>query len=581
MGSKASTATIDKIIYFAPKYRRQTEHTKSLEVIGMDTEAYTSGVCFMVCMSDGSIFTPADFPACLFTRAYRGKNFVVYNLKYDSGAFVQSFTAKQLKELQTQEQCTVGAYTYKTIANKCFSIRKGKNTAHIYDIASFFEGKLDAVAKDFLGKGKIDSDPKKYTKPYVKKHWDSIGKYCIGDAVLVKELADALISMFESFEVYPQKLYSIAYISYQYFSNTCPYINVRRYWDEYRGVLEFAMRSYNGGKFEVTQKGPGYYYEYDLVLAYSYEMSNLIDVRDARVVDSKTYRKGAIYGFLDCSIKIPFGIFSPVAIKKGGVNFYPIGEYRKVITKSEYEYLISIGCDITIHKGYWLHKTYLTYPYRQEIKRLARIKAALKHTDKKMEYHVVKKFLNSFYGKTVQLIYKNGKYKAGASWNPIYGSMITSNCRIRMSRLQQSHPSVIAVHTDSIISTAPLEIPKTQAIGALSYECEGEGLILGSGIYQVGLKSRFRGFPTKTPLVDLIPSSGRLLNISKERPYTWREVAHRGLSLDRINRFEEIPRKLRLNFDNKRIWLHDYEDYSEVFKRQVESVPWMLDSTDS
>lgn len=581
MGSKCATATIDKINYFAPRFRRRTEHTHSLEVIGLDTEAYTSGKCFMIATSEGDVYTPSDFPACLFTRKYRGKNFVVFNLKYDSGAFVQGFTAKQLKDLQAKDESKRGLYTYKTISNKLFSIRKGKNTVHIYDIATFFDSSLEVAAQKFLGKGKIDSDTHRYTKPYVSKHWQSIAQYCVNDARLAKDLADALIKMFESFGVYPQKLYSIAYISYQYFSNRCPYINVRRYWDNYREVLDFAMQSYNGGKFEVTQKGAGYFYEYDIVSAYPFEISNLIDVRDARVVESKTYRQDAVYAFLDCDIKIPVEFYSPVALKKGQLNFYPVGEYRKVITKVEYDYLTGQGCDLTIRRAFWLHKKYLTYPYRKEIKRLAALKAQYKTAGKELRYYVVKKFMNAFYGKTVQLIYKEGRFKASACWMPIYGSMITANCRIRVSQLQQEHPSVIAVHTDSIITTKPLQIPESDVIGALSYECEGDGLILGSGIYQIGSKSRFRGFATKKPLLDLIPAKGKKLKMGRVRPYTWREVAHRGLSLDRINLFEEMPRDLQINFDSKRIWLNDYTDYSEVLKRQVESVPWMLDSTDS
>ncbi len=581
MGLKGSYATINRVRYFAPKYKRKTDHLKSLEVYGIDSEAYTSGECFMICTSQGDVYQPFDIPACLFSRRYRGKNFVAFNLKYDSGAFVQGFTKEQLKELQQTDKVKVGDYLYKTIANKCFSIRKGKNTVHIYDIASFFDSSLNVAAKKFLDKEKMEMDTNKFTKKVVNERWKEIAKYCVHDALLVEQLANKLISMFESFGVYPRKLYSVAYVSYQYFSNTCPYIHVRRYWDNYREVLDFAMQSYNGGKFEVTQKGSDYYYEYDLVSAYPYEISNLVDVRDARIVESKEYRKDSVYGFIDCSIKIPFHIFSPVALKRKDLNFYPVGEFRKVITKTDYEYLIEQGCDITIHKAYWLHKTYLTYPYRKEIYRLAALKRKFKLSGKAMKYHVVKKFLNSFYGKMVQLIYKDGYYKASASWMPIYGSMICSNCRVRMSRLQQEHENIVAVHTDSVISTTPIENGLSDELGGLSFEIEGQGVILGSGIYQIGEKSRFRGFNTKKPLLDMIPKKGTKLDMSKRRPYTWREVAHRGLALNDINRFDDMPRELNLNFDSKRIWLDDYNSYSEVLKRKVESVPWMIDRTDS
>ena len=572
--------TIEKIRYKPAGYMRQTAHTRSLDVIGLDTEAYRSGKCFMIATSLGDVFHPYEFPACFFTRKYRGKKFVCYNLKYDSGALLQLLSDKDLKLLQTTDVCTSGLYTYTAIGYKCLSIRKGKNTLHIYDMLNFYGMSLNKASKEFLNKSKIDLDPELFTFDYVKNHWSTICKYCIHDAVLVKELADRVIAIFEEFEVFPQKLYSVAYVSYQFFRNTCPWIHVKRYWEQYKEVLDFAMKSYNGGKFEVIEKGCDYYYGYDIISAYPYEISKLVDIRTARIITSKKYRKGAVYGFLDCSIKLPVNVFSPVALKVRNINFYPVGEFRKVITKIEYEYLIANGCDITIHKAYWLVIESITYPYKYQIERLMKLKDRYKREVKKMEYHTVKIFLNSFYGKFIQLIFKDGYYKAGSSWNPIYGSIITSNCRVRISEMQQKHPSVIAVHTDSVISTKPLNLPSTGSLGDFIQDKEGDGVILGSGIYQVGDHSKFRGFSTKTKLLNILPSKGKVIDISKVRPYTWREVAHRNMSMGKINLFEEIPRKLKLNFDCKRIWLDDYNDFSEVKKRKVISVPWIFDSTD-
>lgn len=580
MGTALSKASIDDIKYQCSRYLRKGSHDKSLEVIGLDTEAYTSGVCFILCTSLSDTFLPQDVPACFFTRKYRGKNLVVYNLKYDSGALLQCLTPVQLKELQEKDEVKHDKYTFKTIANKCLSIRKGKNTIHIYDILNFYNISLEKACQKFLGKGKLNIATKRFTRAYVKDNWNDIQRYCIEDAILVKELTDVLIKMFESFGVHPQKLYSVAYISYQYFTSKCAHIHVKRFWKNYRPLLDFAMRSYNGGKFEVTTKGTGYFYEYDIVSAYPFEIANLVDIRDARILSGKAYRKDAVYGFLECKIKIPFEVFSPVALKRGIVNIYPIGEYKKVITKVEYDYLIKYGCDITILNAYWIVKQSITYPYKYEVEQLMKLKNEFKRTDQAMKYHTVKIFLNSFYGKFIQLIEKDDHYKAGNSWNPIYGSIITSNCRVRVSALQQNNKSVVAVHTDSIISTEPLKYPETGLLGNLIYETSGQGVILGSGIYQIGEKSKIRGFDTRSNLLRMLPHKGSTMDISKVRPYTWREIAHRNMDFDRINRFENMERHLRVNFDSKRIWLDDYKSFKEVRLRNVESVPWIVDKTD-
>ena len=570
--------SIKNVRYNPVGHMRQTKHTQSLDVIGLDTEAYTTGDCFMLATSLGDVFTPDQIPACFFTRKYRGKNFVCYNLKYDSGAILQNLSAESLKQLQKTDTCKDGKYMYKAIAYKYLSIRKQKNTVHIYDMLNFYESSLEVAAREFLGESKLNMDTEKFTPLYVMENWDKIAEYCIHDAILCKMLADRLIRMFESFNVYPKKLYSVAYVSYQYFRNTCAWVHVKRYWKNHKEVLDFAMQSYAGGKFEVTEKGTGHFHEYDIVSAYPYEISQLVDIRDARIIDSNVYEKEAIYGFLDCTIHIPVGVFSPVSLKRMNVNYYPVGLFRKVITKQEYDYLVMQNCSIKIHRGLWLMKKSLTYPYQYQVKKLMQWKDKFKQDNKDMEYHTVKIFLNSFYGKFVQLVKKHGHYKAGSSWNPIYGSIITANCRVRVSELQQKHPSIIAVHTDSIISMEKLQFPDTGHLGQFVHKVSGEGVILGSGVYQVGEKSKFRGFSTKIQLLDIIPKKGKTIDISKVRPYTWREVAHRDMDIEKINKFEKIPRILRLRFDNKRIWLKDYQDFSEVLHRNVYSVPWHVDT---
>ena len=574
--SGAQTAIFKKVIYSPANFIRKNKDEKSIEVIGLDTEAYTTGQCFMICTSLGDTFHEYDYPAFLFTRKYRGRNYVCYNLKYDSGAFVQMLTIKQLKELQSEGETKYEKYTIKIIANKCLSIRKGKNTVHIYDMLNFYNMSLNKASKYFLGEQKIHIETYDFSVAYVAQNWQRLSEYCIHDAVLCKLLADLLIKHFEDFGVHPRKLYSVAYVSWQYFSTHCEYIHVKRYAKTFPKVLDYAMQAYNGGKFEVTEKGPGYYYEYDIVSAYPYEIANLVDIRDARVKYSNNYEKSALYGFINCTMVIPVDVFSPVAMKKKNVNFYPVGKFQKVITKTEYDYLIKYGSKIEIHDAVWLFKKGRFYPYRHEIEKLMILKHKYKASGEKMLYHIVKIFLNSFYGKMVQLIPDGENFKAGSSWNPIYGAIITANCRVRVSEFQQNHPSVVAVHTDSIISSERLDIELSDKLGGMAFEIEGNGVILGSGIYQVGKKSRFRGFNTKKPLFDLLPKKGKTMNIEKIRPITWREVAHRGMETDLINRFTSIPRKMRLNFDSKRIWLNDFKNYSEVFKRNVESVPWML-----
>jgi hypothetical protein len=565
--------TIDNVKYKCYPYSRPVKKHESIKPIGIDTEAFITGQCFMIATSKGDVFQPDQFPGCMFTRKYRGKSFVAYNLKYDMGAFLQNIPAIRLDVLRARGWCFYKRFHYVVISNKCLTIRKGKNGIHIYDMLSFYNMSLDSAAKKYLQEKKEDIFTVNFYPFLVYHYWNMLSKYCIQDAVLVSELAKVLIKRFESYSIYPKKLYSVAYISYQYFRQKTCYVTVKRYWEHEREVLRYAMESYNGGKFEVTTKGTGYFYEYDIVSAYPYEISNLANISWARVVKSKKYRKSAVYGFIRCMIDIPFGCYSPVVMKRKQLNCYPVGQFERTITKTEYEYLISQGADIQIIDAYWLHLDNRQYPYKREINRLVKLKQRFKAEHKELDYQTVKILMNSLYGKQVQLIDKGGYYAAGSNWNPIFGAIITGKCRVRMSALQQKNQSIVAVHTDSIISTERLPYDRSDSIGDMSYETEGDGVILGSGIYQIGNKVKFRGFPLKTPLLELCRHGGKAIKVQNVHAYTWREVVFRGWENTLINRFETVEKKVDINFDKKRLWLDDWTSFKEIEKRNVSSIP--------
>jgi len=354
---------VSEIKYKCYPIRNTTHKKESIHPIGIDTEAYITGECFMIATSLGDVFQPDQFPDCMFGRLYRGKSFVAYNLKYDSGAFLQNIPAKRLNVLRRKGWCFYKGFRYVVIGNKCLTIRKGKNAIHIYDMYNFYNMSLDNACKAFLHTRKDDIETKDFYPFYVTHFWGKIAEYCYKDAVLVSQLAEILIKRFEKYGVYPKKLYSVAYISYQYFREKCPYVTVKRFWENKREVIQYALDSYNGGKFEVSEKGCDTYFEYDIVSAYPFEISNLKDITWCRVVYSKVYRRQAVYAFIKCKISIPCNLPSPVVIKRGNVNTYPVGQFEKTITKTEYEYLINNGADIEIIDGYFLHLDNRQYPY--------------------------------------------------------------------------------------------------------------------------------------------------------------------------------------------------------------------------
>lgn len=564
---------LSQIVYKAYKIRKSKTKTKPLTVLGIDTEAYANGKCFMISFSDGAVFRPDEFPACLFSRKYRNGNFVAYNLKYDEGALIQRLPKENILELREKGKTKYDDYRWESIPGKMLKIARGKNAVHMFDMMSFYGGSLDYNAQKYLGQKKIAIATKTFTKPYVTKHWRKLAKYCVKDAELVQQLAEVLINKFADFGVTPKRLFSTAYVSYQYFSQKTNYVTVQKIYDNHKPLLDLALRSYNGGKFEITEKGTSYMYEYDLISAYPYEIANLIDIRYCDVVYSKRYRKGAYYGFIDCTIEIPTDCANPSPVMFGQVSIYPVGTIRRVITLSEYDYFVERGAYIKIHKAAWLIPRQIRYPYRKEINNLIKHKQQFAADKDDLGYHTIKIFMNSIYGKMAQAIKKGDKWHTSTCWNPLYASIITANCRVRISEYQEQYPSVIAVHTDSLISKEPLPFPKDGSLGDMVYKLEGDGLLLGCGIYQIGDKFKFRGVRGKGDLFDLVDRKTDSMVLYPKRPLSWKEVAAKGWNINRINRFEKVKKTIKVDFDCKRVWIDDYTKFYQLLKRNVLSIP--------
>lgn len=561
------------IVYKSYRIKSHTISKKSIVTVGVDTEAYLNGECFLICTSSDGVFKFEEFPECFFTRKYRNTQFVVYNLKYDSGHFVQFLPRKAREYLWQYGNVGWGKYVVKIIAYKMLSISKGKNSITFWDIANFFKVSLNNASLELLYKRKKDLDPNLFHKWYVFKHLDKISDYCIQDAKLTQELAQYLIDHFEKFDIYPKKLYSTAYISAQNFRQRCFIPQIRRFYNYHKECLQFALWSYRGGKFEVTEKGIDNYYTADINSAYPYEIANLVDISLSRIVHLKKYRKNAVYGFIHCIVHISSDVYHPISIKNNGLCIYPSGSVDVYITKSEYDYLINLQIEIDIIDAYWMEVDKIVYPYREEITRLFSLKKHYKIANNFIDYYVVKTLQNSWYGKMIQLIKKGDKWHAGSYFNPFYASIITANTRIRVSKMQNSSPFTVATFQDSIISTRPLNIGKNDELGDWSETESGYGIILGSGIYQIGEKRKFRGFNKKLNLWSLCSVDKSKLTLIIRKPYSWKEVIFHGWSDNVINKFDDIERTLAVNFDQKRLWLEDWEKFSDISKRKVESTP--------
>lgn len=570
MEKPSNTSTV---IYHTPKTYGPKILQTSIHPLGLDTEAYEDGSLAMVCTSDGSVWNPGGWLDGILSYKYRSKVFVVYNLRYDAGHLVRHLSPTSLDTLRAKGKVRENGISYHVVANKMLTISKAKHSITIYDLKQYYEGSLETNAQRYLGEGKYELETKSFDRDYMLDNWNSISKYCIRDADLTRRLAERLIEQLNEWGLHVSKLYSTAWISYHWFASRSGHPTVGHFWNYDRRVLDFAMASYHGGKFEVTTKGSSYLYEYDLVSAYPSTISKLVDTRHMTVYWSTVPIPDATYGFLECNIYIPPNLPSPIARKVGVLNTYPAGWFSQIITYAEYKYIVSVGGSATILKACWLVPQKINLPYEADINHLIKLKQQYKGKDE-MAYHTAKILMNSLYGKFIQLIEQPpDKWRAGSSWNPIYGSYITAQTRIQVSELQRRYPSIWAVHTDSVISDKPLPYEKSNILGALSYECEGEGIIAGCGVYEIGAKTALRGVPSSVTLRELCERGRGKVTVNVRQPLSWRLAAVRHRDESEINRWLDANKDLRPNSDRKRVWLDDYKDWRELLEREAISVP--------
>jgi len=558
----------EKVNYTPPSSKKSVRHLPSL--IGWDSEAYYDGEPFIFCTSDGDIVGYYDLFSYLFSYSHRGRHYITWNLSYEVGHLVRHLPKENLDELRSKKGRTeYQGYVYTDIPGKKFTISqrgKGKHSVCVtfWDALHFYGTSLQRAAEIYLNQSKLDMDVSQFTRSFVGALWDDIAKYCIQDAYLTKCLGDFIVDGLRDVGIEVCSLYSPASISSKYFEKYCGRQDVGFYWRNERDVLRFACEAYSGGKFEMTSRGYAPYgVEYDIKSAYPAEMRNLLDLKYSKLVRDRNYREDAEYGFLEVRFNHPDNFWPPhpIPIKRGNTNLYPSAfgtGIKKTVTKDEYDYLVSHGFNVKILDGYWFIFTYKRYPYRKTIDFLYSQKDEMKGVNN-FWYNFYKVMLNSMYGKFVQLTdVGDGTLKAGMDWNPIYGAIITARVRVRMAEMQYSYPSVVAVHTDAVITTEDIPLETGKDLGDWDKEIEGELILLQTGIYQLGDKVATRGFRLEqgqtwfTKLRGVPPNTTKL-KLPQEEILSWRAATDRGQP-ELINRPVTVWKELDLNGDSKRLW---------------------------
>lgn len=172
--------------------------------------------------------------------------------------------------------------------------------------------------------------------------------------------------------------------------------------------------------------------------------------------------------------------------------------------------------------------------------------------------------------------------KDGRFANIAYASYITAMARIALHREMIRHSKrLVAVFTDSLLLSArsPFLQDSGAKLGEFELKESGRGLVIGSGVYQVGDMTKFRGFHIRESLIDILTKNLRkdVFAVPQTRRNSLGVLVRRGFENDEfLNGIFDDEKLLDLNFDAKRVWARSFSNCADALRNRITSAPFSL-----
>lgn len=571
---------VSKIILTDSK-RWTNSVVKRSEFICYDTETY-QGKCKLICDSNNRFLYNPTFDEVLDFMWYKsGGNYyrAFYNIDFDLSSIFKIWNDIELiDKLIHGEIVNYENYRLYYIRPKMFRMSKGKKSVYFVDLYAMFKRSLNSASKDFLNDTKldvIDSARLNTDLVYWVKNLKDIILYCKKDAELTARLGNELVKEIQECKLLLPKFFtSHASLSKQYFRKKARIPSLKFV---PTNVLDIAYQTYYGGRFEVLKRGSfEKLYSYDINSAYPDTIKDLPSLKYGIWKQVKEINPNECIGFYNVMLDIPSDIYiSAFPIRHKGVVVFPSGIFATWITWYEADLLKEYIKGISYGYEYFPDKREYK-PFKTGIEYLYSQKAKFKDVND-VFYFLIKLTMNSLYGCFLEKHKKiDGLVYSGILFNSVYASIITAKCRWKLLKDVgiDNWEKIVAFHTDSVITTEPIKLKMDTKIGNWSDEGSGAGLILGTGVYQIGKKIRRRCFSSKK--IDWYALLVRRLakdtvKVKYTKVLKIAEALKRYHSLDDVNKWIEGNKKLRINSDRKRTWDDNFINCADVLSRNISS----------
>jgi len=413
---------------------------------------------------------------------------VVFAGTYDVVKMFETASPKQLDRLHGSQPVYFDRYRVWWLRGKWLRVqdRQTGETRTLFDVFSFFGKSFVKACAEYGVKAELDAiQAMKDKRSEFRAITPEVEHYMSMELDALVMLMETLRARLAAVGIHPSSWHGPGAIASTVLKSRKVSEARGTYDDRFRLLAESA---YYGGRFEQFQRGhhKGPVWEYDIRSAYPSAMQHLPDLASVQWYRTKpsAIRTDRLSPFglyrVQGLVTYPFGLF-PWRNRHGAI-FYPTtflnGWYWGIEVP---EYARPYIVDAWEPEGDGLYARPFSF-----VPEMYDARARLK-TEGKPEQLAYKLALNSFYGKLAQskgARYENGTWRLPSFHEPVWAGWITAYTRSRIRDAALQNPSaVIAVETDALFTTEPLEVDLGTGLGQWE-QITADGIIyLQSGVY--------------------------------------------------------------------------------------------------
>lgn len=479
---------------------------KELDFVGWDGEGYTDseGVHhYMLFGCSEGYYVKGDdlthkecFELMLMVAAKRKANHVIFAGGYDTVMMIRHYPTKIIQRILAGKPTHYGGYRHEYFKGKYLRIGNGTTSITLYDVFTFFSTSFVKACREYLGDDPdfdriestkllrdkfVEGDLETLILPYMQQELKYLVKLC---HILRKRLHDAGID--------PSQWHGPGAVA----SAVLRKRGIKAHKAQTpNGVREASRYAYFGGRFE--QFRIGYHnervYQYDIRSAYPYAITRLPSLAGLDWVNRQRRRNVFnAYGLYRVSYtgsdKATLDKPGPLPWRDNNRNIY----YPHDIKECWYwgiELQAAQRHDtgtLTVLEA-WEPKTDpVDFPFKW-VGEMYYERNKMKQEGNPTQL-ALKLAMNSLYGKLAQS--KGAKLLEDGSWRiPTYHQLewagwITAACRAKLyDAMMQAGSSLIAVETDAVYSTKPLDLICSTNLGDWEEEKLDAIMYIQSGVY--------------------------------------------------------------------------------------------------